>query len=153
MLPVQHGFGPESALRVGPRRRSQSRTCRCGSCWCRGRAGGDVAAVLDAVKPLVALLAQADDPQNLVAQALQHASASTPDLLVAAVAAAVTDRALARTTLTFAGVLNPNGSLTAVALQRLAQAQVLLEVHSDHRQPRWDLVLTVPSFLHTSFTE
>lgn len=112
-----------------------------------------MAAVLDAVKPLVALLAQARDPQATVAQALENAGAGAPTPLIADIAAAVTDRTLARTTLTFAGVLDPDGNLTTVAPQRLAQAQVLLEVHTDQRQPQWDLVLTVPTFLRTSFTQ
>src|SRR5690348_13849350 len=106
VLPVQHRPGPQPAVRLDPRSRPQRLSCaRRRRCGC---SGGDVAAVLDAVKPLVALLAQAVDPHAAVAQALEHAATGVSDLLVADVAAAVTDRTLARTTLTFAGVLDPD---------------------------------------------
>jgi hypothetical protein len=112
-----------------------------------------MAAVLDAVTPLVRLLSQATDPQRAAAAALGAAQNGNRDQVVAVLREHVTDTRLVTPALTFAGVLTESGDLTAEAPVRLGQAAVLLEAAEVVWAPGWDLVLTVPGFLRDAFAD
>lgn len=111
-----------------------------------------MAAILDALRPLVSLLGQAIDPGRLAHRLHQLADdGATGQGLVAELAAAVTDARLAAPTLRFAGVVDDSGGVTAVAPVRLAQAEILIEAADRTWSPGWELVLTVPGFLRGAF--
>jgi hypothetical protein len=104
-----------------------------------------VARVLESLRPLHALLAQADEPIEIVARlsVLAAEKASAQEISVA-LAAAITDATLAPAALTHAGVITADGRVCESAVARLAQLQVLAEMaEAEH----WELVLTVPDFL------
>ncbi|MEU4607425.1 phospholipase D-like domain-containing protein [Kribbella sp. NPDC023972] len=104
-----------------------------------------MATVLDAVRPLAGLLAQAADPYGAVGELTRQVAAGADGAsLTQSLADVVRDKALAGPTLTFAGVLDDQGRVSPAAGVRLGQAQLLVEVEEDSG---WQLVLTVPSFL------
>jgi phosphatidylserine/phosphatidylglycerophosphate/cardiolipin synthase-like enzyme len=104
-----------------------------------------VASVLEAVKPLANLVAQAADAHVVynelaaLARSGAHGSALTQYL-----ATQVSDRNLAGEVLTYAGVLDNSGAVKPEAVVRIGQAEVLAEAEE---ATGWQLVLTVPSFL------
>ncbi|MGY2121326.1 phospholipase D-like domain-containing protein [Nocardia gipuzkoensis] len=104
-----------------------------------------MAGVLESLRPLEALMSQADDPLALSADlARLAASGAEAEVIVATLTAAVTDVRLVEPVLRYADVLDDRGIKTASAAVRLAQVQVLIEmVAADH----WELVLTIPEFL------
>jgi phosphatidylserine/phosphatidylglycerophosphate/cardiolipin synthase-like enzyme len=110
-----------------------------------------VAGVLESLRPLVALIGQADDPvvlaENLAGMA--ESGAPGPDISTA-LAREVTDRSLTASALLYAGVLDVTGERTAATALRLAQAHVLVAAATDDH---WELVLTVPGFLRGTLSQ
>jgi len=119
-----------------------------------------VAALLERLSPLVALLAQANDPTAAAGDAVAAAQAGDVADLVAAVSAHVVDGDLVGSVLRHAGALTPQGQLAADAVVTVGQAAVLLEAAqeawapalSSTITPAWELVLTVPGFLRDAYT-
>jgi len=109
-----------------------------------------VAAVLDRVRPLAALLRQADDPANLTNQLIDVAGAGDGRAVLSCLSEAVTDRFLVRQTLIHCGVLADSGQLEPQGIVRLGQAAALLEAQDESA---FRLVLTVPGFLRPSLEQ
>lgn len=104
-----------------------------------------MATILDHVRLLAALLAQADDPVGVATRLSEAALAGAHyDQLRAAVAESVADIGLADTTLKWCGVLDGTGNVTPDAAVVFGQAAALLEVE---QSAGYQLVLTVPAFL------
>lgn len=107
-----------------------------------------MASVLASLKPFVALLGQAPEPRRLAERLVELAHRGAAGFeVVQTTANEVTDQALVESTLTHAGILTLGHQLSDLAPLRLAQAQVMLELAEDDR---WELVLTVPSFLRSA---
>ena len=104
-----------------------------------------MARVLEPLRPLLALLGQADADAGLAGHLCEMAlSGACGEAIRHELAAAVTDTGLAGDVLVHAGVLSQDGALTPIAAIRLGQAQALAEALADGR---CELVLTVPAFL------
>lgn len=112
-----------------------------------------MAAILDRVRPLAALLRQADDPAGLANELVDVAAAATArdgSAVVSSPSEAVTDRFLVRQTLVYCGVLTESGQLEPLGIVRLGQAAALLEFEAESG---FRLVLTVPGFLRPSLEQ
>jgi phosphatidylserine/phosphatidylglycerophosphate/cardiolipin synthase-like enzyme len=110
-----------------------------------------MAGVLEPLRPLVYLLAQAEAPAALAERLCRMAQAGAPgDAIRDELAGAVADGVLAGDVLTHAQVLDADGTVTPVAAVRLGQAQVLAEMRTGER---CELVLTVPAFLRDALDE
>lgn len=107
-----------------------------------------MAGILETIRPLVTLLAQAPDPVGL-ARALQESAMDGADgtTLTTQLATQVTDTTLAEAALRFASVLDSTGHVTREAATRLGQAAILTEAEAEGG---WQLVITVPGFLRTA---
>jgi hypothetical protein len=111
-----------------------------------------VAALLDRVRPLAALLRQAHDPAGLADELVNVAAAADGDgsAVASLLSDAVTDRFLVRQTLVRCGVLTDSGRLEPLGVVRLGQAAAILESETESG---FRLVLTVPSFLRPSLEQ
>lgn len=109
-----------------------------------------MAAILDRVRPLAALLRQAHSPARLADELINVATAGDANAVVSLLSDAVTDRFLVRPTLARCGVLTANGLLDPLGVMRLGQAAVLLEATAESG---FHLVLTIPGFLRPSSEE
>lgn len=106
-----------------------------------------MARVLESLKPLLALIGQADDAVGAAQKLSAAAEGGTGIALVRQLAALVTDKNLAAGVLQHAGVINGSGELTAQAAIRLAQTLALAEALHENQ---CDLVVTVPDFLRSA---
>lgn len=111
-----------------------------------------MAALLDRVRPLAALLRQAHDPAGLADELVNVAAAADGDgsAVASLLSDAVTDRFLVRQTLIRCGVLTDSGRLEPLGVVRLGQAAAILESETESG---FRLVLTVPSFLRPSLEQ
>lgn len=114
-----------------------------------------MAAVLERVRPLAALLRQAHDPARLADKLVDVAAAAANgdgdgSAVVSLLSEAVTDRFLVRQTLIRCGVLSDSGRLQPLGVVRLGQAAAVLESETEFG---FRLVLTVPSFLRPSLEQ
>jgi phosphatidylserine/phosphatidylglycerophosphate/cardiolipin synthase-like enzyme len=103
-----------------------------------------MARVLESLKPLLALIGQADDAVGAAQSLSDAAERETGNGLVQQLAALVTDKKLAAGVLQHAGVIDSSGQLTEQAAIRLAQVLALAEALHENQ---CDLVVTVPTFL------
>jgi phosphatidylserine/phosphatidylglycerophosphate/cardiolipin synthase-like enzyme len=109
-----------------------------------------VARVLEPLKPLVALIGQAEDPVATAQRLADTADCTTGPALVALLVGAVTDKRLAEGVLRHAGVIGDGASLLPEAAVRLAQAQALVEALHENQ---CDLVMTIPPFLRAALAD
>jgi hypothetical protein len=111
-----------------------------------------VAALLDRVRPLAALLRQAHDPAELADELVNVAAAADGNgsAVESLLSGAVTDRFLVRQTLVRCGVLTNSGRLEPLGVVRLGQAAAILELETESG---FRLVLTVPGFLRPSLEQ
>lgn len=109
-----------------------------------------MAAVLDRVRPLAALLRQAHDPARLADELVDMAAAGDCSAVASLLSEAVTDRFLVWPTLTHCGVATREGRLDPLGAVRLGQAAALLEAETNSG---FHLVLTVPGFLRPSLEQ
>jgi hypothetical protein len=112
-----------------------------------------VAAVLAAIAPLADLLLQAEDPVHLAGTILADIEACSVDghALIDLVSADVRDEGLVLPCLALAGIVNPDTrAINSDALIPAAQLMTVVEMrtNADH----WQLALTVPPFVRSSFT-
>ncbi|MEU2179023.1 phospholipase D family protein [Nocardia sp. NPDC019219] len=113
-----------------------------------------MAGVLESLRPLHALIAQADDPVALATVLSRMVCAGAEGSAIsAAIAAEIADARLVHSTLSYAGIVTDDGELADTAAARLAQLQVIEEMSASDS---WELVATVPEFLrgtHSSFVD
>lgn len=109
-----------------------------------------MAGVLESLKPLVALVGQADNAAGVAQRLSRAADAGSGPELVELLADAVVDKPLAGGVLRHAGVIDETSRLLPTAVVRLAQTEALVEALCENQ---CELVVTVPDFLRAALAD